>query len=78
MLNQQRKPWFAPSDKIKIRYPILAFAYVNGEEPATAIPYNVVELSHPREKKALILQKRKYTLVLKNEKEEQVIKIEVK
>ena len=78
LLNQQRKPWFVPGDKIKIRYPILAFAYVNREDPAIAIPYDVVELSHPREKKALILQKGKYTLVLKNEKEEQVFKIEVK
>jgi len=65
-LNGARKPYFLDTKAIKLHYPIMVLAYLAGEDIASAVPYDITELSDKDDKKALFLQKGTYSLLLKD------------
>ena len=44
----------------------MVMAYVDGENVDEAIPFDVIEIKNANEKKALVLEKGKYKLVMKS------------
>ncbi|MDF2191021.1 hypothetical protein [Paraflavitalea sp. CAU 1676] len=65
-LAGHRKAYFIPENKLTVEFPLLAKAYVAGENTGDAIPYDVIEIEQSGLKKALFLEKGKYTLLLQD------------
>ena len=63
--EEGRKYYFPNLTKLKLKYPVLLMAYVQGEEIVKAIPADVIEIKTPNERKALVLKKGNYNLVVK-------------
>ncbi len=61
-----RKFYFPKLKKIKLKYPLIIMAYVEGENIDEAIPFDVVEIKNANEKKALVLEKGRYTQIVKS------------
>jgi hypothetical protein len=68
-LNGTRKPFFIDLKKVKLNYPLLAFAYVEGEDSSKAVPYDIIEITSVNDKKALLLEKGAYKIVLKDQQQ---------
>lgn len=76
MYPKNRKYFFVKSKDLKIAFPVMILAYHKGEDLLTAIPSDVIELNSGKERKALVLTKGHYVLLIKNPKgEEQKIEI---
>ncbi len=64
------KPYYLDISQIKVTFPCLAMAYPVGEDIATAVPMDVMEWTTPQEKKALILPRGTFTVLLQDEKDQ--------
>lgn len=70
-MNAPNRKYFSPKTKnLKIGFPLMILAYRKGEDLNNAIPADVIELNSAAEKKALILRKGNYVLLVKNTKGE--------
>ena len=63
--------YLVPSKKVHIHYPLLAVAYVKGDDYSKTIPVDIVELKSEQDVKALVLKKGQYKIFLRNDQGEE-------
>ena len=72
IFDSSRSFYFVPEKYITIQYPLLAIAYPVNENYATAIPVDIIELKSINDiKKAMVLKKGEYKIILRNSKGEE-------
>ena len=73
-----RIPYYIDSKKHKVQYPIIAKAYIKGEDIEEAVPFDVIQINDKKEKKPLLLKKGNYIIELMGMTQSEHIEIEVK
>jgi len=64
--DKNRKFYFPKLNELRLKYPLMISAYVQGEDLTTAVPDDIIEIQNPQEAIALVLDQGKYRLMIRD------------